>query len=44
LNHLVPFQIHRMEGKFVVGFRYLLCDRFRDGWFFRHIPKRSVAW
>jgi hypothetical protein len=33
LNHLVSFQLHRMEGKFVVGFRYLLCDRFRDGWF-----------
>jgi len=33
LNHLVPFRFHHMEGKFVVGFRYLLCDRFRDGWF-----------
>ncbi len=32
LNHLVPFRFHRVEGKFVVGFRYLLCDRFRNGW------------
>ena len=32
LNHFIPFQFHCMEGRFVVGFRYLLCDRFRDGW------------
>jgi len=32
LSHIIPFESHRMEGKFVFGFRYLLCDRFRNGW------------
>ncbi|WP_456338101.1 hypothetical protein [Fervidibacter sacchari] len=32
LSHFIPFGSRGTEGKFVIGFRYLLCDRFRDGW------------
>lgn len=32
VSHSFPFSLRQFNGEISLGFRYLLCNRFRDGW------------